>query len=67
MPEQRLKQVMCNLEWTFYSLMQTAIAKREKKSASTYLRDLLIADLVDLGLVDGPLLIKVLVGDVPQC
>jgi hypothetical protein len=61
MPEVKDRQVMTNLEPTFYEIMQKVLIK-EDMSASSYLRSLVIKDLQRRGLVTEDVLASVLLG-----
>lgn len=57
--EQRAKQLICNIESTFYDLVQSAAAA-DNQSASKYVRGILISHLREKGLLDEATLNRVI-------
>lgn len=62
MSETKDRQIMVNIEATFYNIL-CAILSKENKSASAYARSLIIKDLMAKGLLTESILAHVVTGE----
>ncbi len=65
MSEGKNRQIMVNIEPTFYNVLMRLLMK-ENKSASAYTRGLIIKDLMNRGLLTETILTAVITGDVDE-
>lgn len=61
MGEPRKKQIVVNIENTLHDVAQSAAGK-DNVSASSYVRNLIIKDLIERGMIDDNLLTKMFTG-----
>jgi predicted DNA-binding ribbon-helix-helix protein len=61
MPETRDRQIMVNIENTFYEVLQE-LANKENNSISGFVRSLIIQDLRRKGLIDDGVIFLVTIG-----
>ena len=61
MSETRDRQIMVNIEPTFYDALQGAVTK-EDMSLSAYVRNLILKDLLDRGLITDRMVTMVVLG-----
>lgn len=62
MSEAKDRQIMVNIENTFFTILCSVLSK-ENKSASAYVRSLIIKDLMNKGLLTEGILTQVITGE----
>ena len=62
MKERKIKQVMVSLEPTFYDAMVRLLSISDNSSMSSYVRSLILNDLIIKGIITDSIIQEVLIG-----